>query len=104
LEDVDEAPHRVDAMFTHLKNSGILSRISGLVIGEMTRTDEKADHDIGARDWRTIVTERIGDLNLPVILDYPFGHAKNMLTVGLGLMVEIDAELGKVTYLEPICE
>jgi muramoyltetrapeptide carboxypeptidase len=103
LEDVDEAPHRIDAMLTHLKSSGILDRISGLVVGEMTRTDEKADQTIGHGDWKEIFRERLRELNIPSIIDFPFGHAKNMLTLGLGVRVELNADLGTVRYLESIC-
>jgi muramoyltetrapeptide carboxypeptidase len=103
LEDVDEAPHRIDAMLTHLRNTEILFRIAGLVVGEMTRTDEKIDHDIGSRDWRSILRERVEDLQIPIVMDYPFGHAKNMLTVGLGVQVELNADAGTVSYLENFC-
>jgi muramoyltetrapeptide carboxypeptidase len=104
IEDVDEVPHRVDAMFTHLRNSGVLDQVAGLVIGEMTRTDERCDESIGARPWKQIVADRVADLGKPVIWDYPFGHAKGMLTVGLGLRVRLDADAATVTYLEDICE
>jgi muramoyltetrapeptide carboxypeptidase len=103
LEDVDEAPHRIDAMLTHLRHAGVFDGIAGLVFGEMTRTDERIDKEIGARDWRSIVRERVEDLTIPIILDYPFGHAKNMRTLGLGVAVELDATLGTVTYLESVC-
>jgi muramoyltetrapeptide carboxypeptidase len=90
-------------MLTHLRNTEILFRIAGLVVGEMTRTDEKIDHDIGSRDWRSILRERVEDLQIPIVMDYPFGHAKNMLTVGLGVQVELNADAGTVSYLENFC-
>ncbi len=104
IEDVDEAPHRVDAMVTHLLNAGIIQKAAGIVIGEMTRTDEKADKDIGERSWREIVEERLGRLGIPLIVDFPFGHKKVMLPVALGVKVRLDADAGTVTYLESICD
>ncbi len=104
IEDVDEAPHRVDAMLTHLRNSGILQSAAGIVIGEMTRTDERCDEGIGGRPWKRIVEDRIADLGKPAVVEFPFGHAKAMLTVGLGLQVRLDADAGTVTYLENLCE
>src|SRR5688572_8825778 len=41
IEDVDENPHRIDAMLTHLLLSNTIQGAAGIVIGEMTRTDEK---------------------------------------------------------------
>ncbi|RPI02022.1 MAG: LD-carboxypeptidase, partial [Ignavibacteriae bacterium] len=36
LEDVDEAPHRIDRMFAQLFNAGILNRLAGLIFGKFT--------------------------------------------------------------------
>jgi muramoyltetrapeptide carboxypeptidase len=103
IEDVDEAPHRVDGMFTHLLNCGQLKNAAGIVVGEMTRSDERPDQYIGAKPWREIVVERIGDLGVPAVIDYPFGHFKSMVTVGLGLRARLDANEGVVTYEESLC-
>ena len=92
LEDVDENPHRIDAMLTHLLNSGVFRHARGIVVGEMTRTDDRMDETIGARPWRDIVIDRLGSLGLPLILNYPIGHAKNMLTLPLGVKARLDAE------------
>jgi len=104
IEDVDEAPHRVDAMLTHLLNAGLAQKCAGIVIGEMTRTDEKQDEGIGGKPWREIVRDRFGNLGIPLITDYPFGHAANMLTLGLGVRAHLDADAGTLTYLESVCE
>jgi muramoyltetrapeptide carboxypeptidase len=98
IEDVDEAPHRIDAMLTHLRNTGLLQRCAGIVVGEMTGTDGKTDEGIGGTPWREIVRDRIADLGIPAVVDYPFGHAKGMLTLPLGIEARLDADLGTLTY------
>ena len=103
LEDVDESPHRIDAMLTHLLNAGALDGAVGIAVGEMTGSDEKIDKTIGGTPWRTILEERLKPLGLPMVIDYPFGHAKNMLTLGLGIQAELDADTGTLTYAEPLC-
>jgi muramoyltetrapeptide carboxypeptidase len=103
LEDVDEPPHRVDAMLTHLLNIGAFDGAVGIVVGEMTRTDEKVDEGIGGTLWRSIVEERLKPLELPMVIDFPFGHAKNMLTLPLGISAELDADAGTLAYTEPLC-
>lgn len=103
LEDVDEAPHRVDAMLTHLRNSRTIEKAAGIVIGEMTRTDEKADKGIGAMPWRQIVADRLGDLGIPCIVEFPCGHAPQMLSLPLGIRAAIDATRGTMKYIEPLC-
>ncbi len=103
LEDVDEPPHRVDGMLTHLLNIGAFEGAAGIVVGEMTRTDEKVDEGIGGTSWRDIVVERLKPLGLPMVIDFPFGHAKNMLTLPLGIRARLDADTGTLTYTEALC-
>jgi muramoyltetrapeptide carboxypeptidase len=103
IEDVDEHPHRIDAMLTHLLNSGLAQRAAGFLIGEMTRTDERVDEGIGGRPWREIVRERLAPLGKPMVIDFPLGHARNMLTLPLGIRARLDADAGTLEYREPLC-
>lgn len=103
IEDVDENPHRVDALFTHMRNAGLLQRAAGIVIGEMTRTDERSDPSIGSWPWREIVADRVADLGVPAVVGFPFGHMPNMLSVPLGVRARLDADAGTLTLLENPC-
>lgn len=103
LEDVDESPHRVDAMLTHMINAGILASAAGIVVGEMTRTDDKIDPLIGSWAWREIIEDRIKPLGIPAVVNFPFGHMKTMLSLPLGIRARLDADAGTLTYLEPSC-
>jgi muramoyltetrapeptide carboxypeptidase len=102
LEDVDESPHRVDAMLTHLLHAGAFAGAAGIAVGEMTRTDDKVDQGIGGRPWREIVADRLAALGIPIITDYPQGHMQGMLSLPLGLRARLDADAGTLTYLEPL--
>ncbi len=101
IEDVDEHPHRIDAMLTHLRTMGLLQACAGIAIGEMTRSDELGDPSIGAWPWRRIVEDRVGDLGVPTIVELPFGHMKNMLSFPLGVEGRLDADAGTLDVVEP---
>jgi len=103
IEDVDEAPHRVDAMLTHLLNAGIAQTAAGFLIGEMTRSDERVDQGIGGQPWKEIIRDRLAPLGKPLVTDFPLGHAKNMLTLPLGIRARLDADRGTLEYLERLC-
>ncbi|MES1228353.1 MAG: LD-carboxypeptidase [Armatimonadota bacterium] len=103
IEDVEELPHRVDALLTHLINANLLQQAAGIVIGEMTRTDEKRDLEAGDWTWREIVEDRVKPLSIPTMIDFPMGHAKQMLTIPLGVTARMDASAGTLTLLEPSC-
>lgn len=99
IEDVDENPHRVDAMLTQMLNTGHAQAAAGFVIGEMTGTDTREDATIGRRPWREIVEDRLGRLGKPMIVEYPFGHNSAMLTLPMGANVELDADAGRLSLL-----
>ncbi len=103
IEDVDENPHRVDAMLTALRNSGTIQKAAGIAVGEMTRTDETGDQKIGLWPWKKIVRDRLGDLGIPAMMGLPFGHMKTMLSLPLGIRARLDATEGTLTYLESPC-
>lgn len=99
IEDVDEPPHRVDAMLTHLAAIGVLQSAAGIVVGEMTRTEQRADPSIGERPWDSIVRERLEALSIPSVVGFPFGHAPAMLSLWLGARARLDASAGRLTYV-----
>lgn len=103
IEDVDEHPHRVDAMLTHLLNAGLIQQASGIVVGEMTSTDDKPDPKIGAWPWRRIVEDRLASLSVPIIVNFPIGHMKAMLSLPLGVRVRLDADAGRLALMESPC-
>lgn len=100
IEDVDEHAYRVDAMLTHLLAAGALDGAAGIVVGEMTRTDEQADASIPTKPWREVVIERLSPLNVPMITGFPFGHGEHMASLPLGISARLDADRGDLTYTE----
>lgn len=103
IEDVNEAPYRVDATLTHLLNAGVFRNCKGIVLGAMTGTDESDNGESGAT-WREIVQERLAPLGIPLITGFPSGHVMNHLSLPLNLRVRLDAEAGSLQYLESPCE
>lgn len=94
LEDVNEAPYRVDRMLSQLRLAGVLDKVSGVVLGSFTtkEPDEPAKID-------TILREYFGGLKVPVIIGFPAGHAPANATLPHGGLVEIDG--GSLRILEP---
>jgi len=103
IEDVDENPHRIDALMTHLLNAGALESAAAIVVGEMTGTDEKSDPTIGAKPWRETIRERLRQVSTPSVIDFPFGHMKTMLSIPMGIRARLDSEARTLTYLESPC-
>ncbi len=85
LEDVGEAPYRIDRMLTALTVSGALDRVSGFVLGDFTDADP-GRHGVAAGD---VLAERLGALRVPVLAGLPVGHAARNEPVVLGAPARI---------------
>jgi muramoyltetrapeptide carboxypeptidase len=82
LEDVGERPYRIDRMLTQLLQSGILSRASAIVFGEMRNCDEPG----GEPTARSVAADVLRDWPGPVLFGLPSGHtARQALTLPLGV-------------------
>lgn len=94
LEDVGEAPYRVDRMLTQLKLSGALAGIAGILLGTFTRCDSAHD-EISVL---TVLEERLTPLNVPILAGIPSGHNPEPLELRFGAPAKIDADRGVVTF------
>ena len=103
IEDVGADPHRIDAMLTHLLNSGVLQSAAGIAFGEMTGTDEIGEEKDDVWPWRKIVEDRVAPLGIPTVIDFPFGHMKTMLSVPFGVPARLDADAGTLSFDESPC-
>lgn len=95
IEDVHEAPYRVDRMLSQLKLAGVLDAVSGVVVGSFCRPDapESKELDRVLRDW-------LGSLKVPVLWKFPVGHNPLNATLPEGGLVELDADKGVLRLLE----
>lgn len=70
LDEVGERPYRLDRMVTQLKQTGLLSRASAVVIGELPKCDEPG----GDPTARAVMRELFADFPGPVLIGFPSGH------------------------------
>jgi muramoyltetrapeptide carboxypeptidase len=94
LEDVGEAPYRLDRTLTQLLRAGRLDGVSGIVLGSWDRCGPYGD-------LRLLLADRLGGLGVPVVEEFGFGHCEGALTVPLGAGAVLDAEAGTLTLDEP---
>jgi muramoyltetrapeptide carboxypeptidase len=93
FEEIDEAPYRLDRMLTHLRRAGVLRRVAGVAIGQVLNGEGAPD----ACDAVGVLTDRLGDLGVPVLGGLRLGHGNGQLTVPLGAMATIDVAAGTLT-------
>ena len=96
LEDVGEAPYRIDRMLTHLRLAGVLDRVAGVAVGDMVGCQPPRE---GEQTVEEVLAERLGDLGVPAVRGLPFGHGRTNLCLTLGAEVELDAD-GRTLIVE----
>ncbi|QDU57587.1 S66 peptidase family protein [Aeoliella mucimassa] len=99
LEDVGEAPYRVDRMLQTLKSAGKLDDLAGVVLGSFTRrkNEDTDGEEISIDD---VFHDFFSDADYPVLMNFPAGHQRNNGTIPMGVLAELDATNKRLTLLE----
>ncbi len=100
VEDVEEAPYRIDRMFMQLKLAGILSKLAGVVFGRCTRCTP-GDGSFGSLTISDILDHYLAPLKVPAWEGAQIGHIERQFIVPIGVQAEIDAARGSIRMLEP---
>ncbi len=87
LEDVGEAPYRVDGMLTHLRLAGRLNKLTGIVFGKCTECEASSPPSLSMEQ---VLKDRLGDLGIPVLTGVMIGHIEDMSTIPVGVMASLD--------------
>ncbi len=99
LEDVDEAPHRVDRMFAQLHHAGITKNIAGLILGKFTDCvpfDPAKPH----LTVEQVLEDVLRRITCPVLANFQYGHVAKKLTVPIGVKAILDTRAGALKILE----
>lgn len=100
IEDVDEYLYNLDRMLLHMKRSGKLENVAGLIIGEMT--DIKDNNIPFGKDIDEIVLDIVGDSSFPIVSNFPCGHGKSLMTMPISIRARLkcDEQGAKLSMLE----
>ena len=100
IEDIDEYLYAFDRMLVHMKKAGMFENIKGLIIGELV--DMKDYDDPFGKSTNEIVMDVCGDLDIPIISNFPCGHGIYQATLPISIPVQLDAnsDSPSLTFLE----
>jgi muramoyltetrapeptide carboxypeptidase len=90
LEDVAEAPYRLDRMLTQLTQAGAWAGVRGVALGSF--------QDCGHPDEvRRVLLGHLAPLGVPVVAGLPFGHGRPQRVLRLGATYRLDGAGGTLT-------
>ena len=96
IEDVGEHHYKIDRMIHQLRLSGVLERISGLIVGQFADCED--DEQMGCTLMESIA-QVVKGYDYPVLFGFPAGHvAYNLpLVFGAEAKMEVTKKAGRVT-------
>lgn len=97
LEDVEEAPYRIDGMLTHLTLAGRLDKVAGVVFGKCTDCEASSPPSFSIEH---VLKDRLGALGVPVLSGVMIGHVEDMATIPIGVMATLDASAQRLVLNE----
>lgn len=108
LEDVGEAPYRIERLLTHWRLCGALQQLAAIGFGSFSGCDDDDDPEAaqelaaGRRfSLEQVLRERSADLGIPVLAGLPVGHLAGNAALPLGVMALLDANAGSLELLDP---
>lgn len=99
LEDVGEEPYRIDRMLTQLRLAGKFRDCAGIVLGGFTRCEPPRDRP--SLSLREVFEDILLPAGRPCIIGLAAGHCVPSHSLPLGVMAELDADSGSLSFLEP---
>jgi muramoyltetrapeptide carboxypeptidase len=97
LEEVGEAPYRIDRMLTQMGLAGCFDGLAGLVVGQFT--------DCGSwEEIRAIIVERLTPYGIPAAAGLTAGHGAPNLALPLGATATLYVEAQSLIYNQPFME
>lgn len=93
IEDVTEAPYRIDRMLVQMTLAGCFQGVAGIVLGQFTDCGVTEEiHDVFMRTF--------GPLGIPVVAGFPIGHGEENATLPIGMEARLTTRPPQLTYLD----
>lgn len=99
LEDVSEAPYRIDRMLTQWRLSGALRQVKGIALGRFSQCQAPAQ--IPSFTVAEVLRDRLGDLEIAIVADLPFGHNGVNAALPVGVPACLDGDRGTLRLQLP---
>ncbi len=99
LEDVGEAPYRIDNMLCNLKLAKKLEDAKAIIFGYFTDCPKSAEDTQSVED---VIKDYTKDLQKTIIYDFPTGHNRPFVNIPIGIEVKIDPQEKSVIVLESL--
>ncbi|MFQ6677082.1 MAG: LD-carboxypeptidase [Fidelibacterota bacterium] len=92
IEDIGEAPYRIDRYLSQLKLGGKFDHLQGVILGKFTRRSDEPPDDPDSFKMMEVLKQYFSDMEKPVLANFPIGHYKYNVTLPIGTHAQLDAD------------
>ncbi|SHG95229.1 S66 peptidase family protein [Flagellimonas flava] len=100
IEDVEEAPYRMDRMLTQLIEGPTFKKARGIVFGVCAGCNSSSNPI--SFNLKEVLMDRIAPLNIPAAYGMSFGHVPGNFTFPIGINATWDADEMTIKLLEKV--
>lgn len=98
LEDVEEAPYRIDRMLTQLIAGKTFKKAAGIIFGVFAGCNSSTNSE--SFSLKEVILDRIRPLKIPAVYGMSFGHVENNFTFPIGINAKLDTRQMTLELLE----
>jgi len=104
IEEIDEYPYKIDRMLTQLMQATNISQAAAIVFGifKSCSIESKDIAPNNSLNLQTIFNEIFGELKIPIIYGFPFGHIKQQTIFPFGTKSKLNTYTNELIFLEQI--
>lgn len=96
LEDTGEEVHNLDRMFWKLRHSGVLHKLSGIVLGQFTKLRD-GNNPYGYT-FEEILVRNLSGLKIPIVTNAPFGHEDQLAAMPVGGIAKLSVRRNSIVF------
>lgn len=100
IEDVGEAPYKLERMLTQMRMAGMLDKLKGVVIGKCDDCSAGNSQSSWDRSELEVYNYIFASMDYPVFYGLLIGHTSTQFTIPIGIKAELDSENGSLNILE----
>lgn len=98
IEDVEEAPYRIDRMLTQLIEGETFKNATGIIFGVCAGCNDS--NNPNSFSLKEVIMDRIKPLGIPAVYGMGFGHVKQNFTFPIGINASFDTNTMQIKLLE----
>lgn len=99
LEEISEPPYKIDRMLNQLRLHKVFKKLNGIILGIFIDCEE-TDKKKSSLTLEEVFNDYFNELKIPVIRSFPYGHSKKILTLPMGINVNLNIKKGRIEFLE----